>query len=46
MIKYELALGTGFRSYERFVRNDLLEKKIKSSRVSSKKFLEFKKSYD
>ena len=35
--------NTEFEQCRRFVRNDLVERKIKSCRKSSKKFLEFKK---
>ena len=35
--------NTKFQQYRVFVRNDLVEKKIKSCRKSSKRFLEFKK---
>ena len=35
--------NTEFQPCRRFVRNDLVERKIKSCRKSSKTFLEFKK---
>ena len=35
--------NTKFQQYRVFVRNDLVEKKIKSCRKSTKRFLEFKK---
>ena len=38
----KLMPNTKFQPYRRFVRNDLVEKKIKSCRKVSKKFLEFK----
>ena len=42
--RHELMPNTEFQPYRRFVRNDLVERKIKSCRKSSKKILEFKKS--
>ena len=44
--RHELMPNTEFQQCRRFVRDDLVERKIKSHRKSSKKFLEFKKSYD
>ena len=44
--RQEIMPNTEFQPCRRFVRNDLVERKIKSCRKSSKKFLEFKKSYD
>ena len=41
--RHELMPNTKFQQYRVFVRNDLVEKKIKSCRKSSKRFLEFKK---
>ena len=35
--------NTKFQPCRRFVRNDLVRRKIKSCRISSKKFLELKK---
>ena len=35
--------NTEFQPWRRFVQNDLVERKIKSCRKSSKKFLELKK---
>ena len=43
IIDKELMPNTKFQQYRVFVRNDLVEKKIKSCRKSSKRFLEFKK---
>ena len=42
--RHELMPNTNFQQCRVFVRNDLVEKKIKSCRKSSKKFLEFTKS--
>ena len=42
--RHELMPNTEFLPCRRFVRNDLVERKIKSCRKSSKRFLEFKKS--
>ena len=41
--RHELMPNTNFQQCRVFVRNDLVEKKIKSCRKSSKKFLEFTK---
>ena len=41
--RHELMPNTEFQPCRRFVRNDLVERKIKSCRKSSKRFLEFKK---
>ena len=41
--RHELMPITEFQPCRRFVRNDLFERKTKSCRKSSKKFLEFKK---
>ena len=41
--RHELMPNTEFLPCRRFVRNDLVERKIKSCRKSSKKFLELKK---
>ena len=41
--RHELMPNTKFQQYRVFVRNDLVGKKIKSCKESSKKFLEFKK---
>ena len=41
--RHELMPNTKCQQYRVFVRNDLVEKKIKSCRKSSKRFLEFKK---
>ena len=41
--RHELMSNTEFQPCRRFVRNDLVERKIKSCRISSKKVLEFKK---
>ena len=41
--RHELMPNTEFLPCRRFVRNDLVERKIKSCRKSSKRFLEFKK---
>ena len=41
--RHELMPNTEFQLCRRFVRNDLVERKIKSCRKSSKRFLEFKK---
>ena len=38
--------NTEFQPCRRFVRNDLVERKIKSCRKSSKRFLEFKKKLE
>ena len=40
--RYKLMPNTKFQPCRRFVRNDLVERKIKSCRKVSKKFLEFK----
>ena len=40
--RQEIMPNTEFQPCRRFVRNDLVERKIKSCRKSSKKFLEFK----
>ena len=42
----ELMPNTKFQQYRVLVRNWLVEKKIKSRKNSSKRFLEFKKSLD
>ena len=39
---YQLMPNTKFRSSERFVRNDLAERKIRNSRLASEQFLKFK----
>ena len=44
--KQELMPNTKFQQYRVLVRNWLVEKKIKSRKNSSKRFLEFKKSLD
>ena len=41
--RHELMSNTEFQPCRRFVRNDLVERKIKSCKKSPKKFLEFKK---
>ena len=41
--RHELMPNTEFQPYRRFIRNDLVERKFKSCRKSSKKFLEFRK---
>ena len=41
--RHKLMPNTEFQPCRRFVRNDLVERKIKSCRKSSKKFLELKK---
>ena len=41
--RHELMPNTKFQQYRVFARNDLVGKKIKSCRKSSKRFLEFKK---
>ena len=41
--RHEFMPNTEFQPCRRFVRNDLVEQKIKSCRNSSKKILEFKK---
>ena len=41
--KYELMPNTEFQPCRRFARNDLVKRKTKICRKSSKKFLEFKK---
>ena len=41
--RQEIMPNTEFQPCRRFVRNDLVERKIKSCRKSSKKFLEIKK---
>ena len=40
--RHELMPNTKFQPCRRFVRNDLVEKKIKSCRKASKKFFKFK----
>ena len=40
--RYELMPSTKFRPCDRFVRNDLAETKIRSRRLTSEQFLEFK----
>ena len=44
--RYELMLYTEFQTWRRFVRNDLVERKIKSCGQASKNFLELKESQD
>ena len=44
--RHELQPNTEFQPCRRFVRNDLVERKIKSCRKSSKRFLEFKKKLE
>ena len=39
-------LNTEFQLYRKFLRNDLVGRKIKSCRISSKKFLEFKRKLE
>ena len=41
--RHEVMPNTEFQPCRRFVRNDLVERKIKSCRKSSKRFLQFKK---
>ena len=41
--RHELMPNTEFQPYRRFIRNDLVKRKFKSCRKSSKKFLEFRK---
>ena len=40
--RHELMPNTKFQPYRRFARNDLVERKIKSCRKASEKFLKFK----
>ena len=40
--RYQLMPSTKFRSSERFVRNDLAERKIRNRRLASEQFLKFK----
>ena len=44
--RHELMRNTEFQPSRRFVQNDLVKRKLKSCRKSSKKFLQFKKSSD
>ena len=44
--RHELVPNKKFQQYRVFVWNDLVEKKIKSCRKLSKRFLELKKSQD
>ena len=44
--KCEVMRNTEFQPSRRFVQNDLVKRKLKSCRKSSKKFLQFKKSSD
>ena len=40
--RHELIPNTAFQPFRRFIRNDLVERKIKSCRKASEKFLKFK----